>query len=111
MKPALLLHRRIVTPVWRDPVSAHVFSDASGSVGWGGNLGALPADTAPPGMDNGETVRGTWTPEERDLHITTEELIAVRHTLHLIFKNQDQAAVHTNLRSTCSRTESKLTEY
>ena len=52
-------------PIRRSPVSHHLYTDASGSVGWGAVL------------DAHRVARGSWRPQQQPLHITHKELLAV----------------------------------
>jgi hypothetical protein len=87
-------------PIWPPPPSRAIYTDASGTIGFGtvleeapaavrkpfGHLfmspnlpGNFAADAAGGGTQGGRAIGGFWTPEERLLyHITLKELIAVR---------------------------------
>ena len=85
MTPATQLPAK---PIWRPPVTEVLTTDASGEGdsdavggGWGATLGGQPLNLAPPGADNGIAVRGIWSVEDQDLHITPKELKAVKFAL------------------------------
>jgi hypothetical protein len=92
-----------VQSIWRPPVTQHVHSDASGEIGWGGTLGAVAVSSAAAGRDNGQFVRGIWSVQEQNLHITHKELLAVKKTIegfreqlrgrHVVWWEDNQAVV------------------